>query len=142
MSFEATVYLNLSKIEPQWLDDSVEVDKATGAVSSTTHHIPAKAREACSYRLGNQKYIERCRQEIERAVKGRAFGVPILLGKVLAEEAASGAVIPLKEVAGLKRELKSLEQVPKLSADVKELIFRLTRLVQAAEENRNPIVLS
>lgn len=142
MSFEATVYLALSKIEPQWLDDSVESDPETGAVSSTLHHIPARAREACSYRLGNQKYIQKCRQEIERAVKGRAFGVPVLATRVLAEEAASGTVISLKEVGALKRELISLDQVPKLSPDLKELLFRLRKLVQAAEENRNPIVLS
>jgi hypothetical protein len=42
----------------------------------------------------------------------------------------------------LKRELKFLERAPKFSADVRELLFRLNKLVEAAEVNRNPIAFS
>ena len=142
MGLEATVFLSGSRVSAEWLDDSVRVDATTGAIYSEKHHIPAKAREACSYRLGNARHLAHCREEIERAVKGRSAGAPILTGQVLSEEREDSASLAIRDVAGLKREIIFLGQIPKLSADVRELLFRLSKLVEAAETNRNPIVLS
>ena len=74
------------------LDDTISVDDTTGEVVSETYHIPAKAKEAVSYRLGNGKYILHCREEIEKVAKGRGLAMPILLDHVLSGEVQVGAV--------------------------------------------------
>ena len=89
-----------------------------GEVVSEKFHIPNKAKEAVSYRLGNGKYIQRCRQEIETVAKGRGLAMPILFGQVLSGEVQTGDVVKFADIAGLKRELKFLERAPKFSATV------------------------
>ena len=142
MSLAATVYIKRSHISIEWLDDTISIDETTGEVVSSTFHIPAKAKEAVSYRLGNGKYIERCRAEIEKVAKGRGLAMPILLEQVLSGEVQAGDVVKFADISKLKRELKFLEQAPKFSAEVKELLFRMNKLVEAAEVNRNPIAFS
>ena len=142
MSLAATVYIKKTHISVEWLDETITVDEITGEVVSETFHIPAKAKEAVSYRLGNGKYIERCRVEIEKVAKGRGLAMPILLGQVLSGEVRAGDVVKFAEIPKLKRELKFLEQTPKFSAEERELLFRMSKLVEAAEANRNPIAFS
>jgi len=142
LSLAAAVYIKKSHISIEWLDETISVDEVTGEVISETFHIPAKAKEAVSYRLGNGKYIEHCRQEIEVVAKARGLAMPVLLGHILAGEIQPGDVVRYAEIPGLKRELKFLERHPKFSADVKELLFRLNKLVAAAEANRNPIAFT
>jgi hypothetical protein len=139
LSLAAAVYIKRSHISIEWLDDTLSVDEVTGEVVSETFHIPAKAKEAIAYRLGNGKYIEHCRQEIEKVAKGRGLAMPILLEHVLAGEIQPGDVVSFADVPKLKRELKFLERTPKFSTDARELLFRLNKLVEAAEANRNPI---
>jgi hypothetical protein len=140
LSLAATVYLKKSMVATEWLDETVEVDATSGEVVSQIFHIPAKAKEALSYRLGNDKYILRCHDEIAKVAKERALAMPILLDQVLSGEAQAGEVVPYVEIPQLKRELKFLDRVPKFSTDAKEMLFRLNKLVEAAEANRNPIV--
>ncbi len=142
LSLAATVYIKKSHISIEWLDDTVSVDETTGDVVSETYHIPAKAKEAVSYRLGNDKYILHCREEIEKVAKGRGLAMPILLEHVLSGEVEPGDVVKYVDVPKLKRELKFLERAPKFSADVREFLFRMNKLVEAAEVNRNPIAFS
>ena len=142
MSLAATVYIKKAHISIEWLDDTISVDETTGEVVSATYHIPAKAKEAVSYRLGNAKYVERCRAEIEKVAKGRGLAMPILLGQVLSGEVQVGDVVKYADIPKIKRELKFLERTPKFSGDVKELLFRLSKLVDAAEVNRNPIAFT
>ncbi len=139
MSLAATVYIKKDHISIEWLDETITVDEITGEVVSETFHIPAKAKEAIAYRLGNGKYILHCREEIEKVAKGRGLAMPVLFGQVLSEEVQSGDIVSYADIPKLKRELKFLERTPKFSADVKELLFRLNKLVEAAEANRNPI---
>ena len=68
--------------------------------------------------------------------------MPILLEHVLSGEVQPGDVVKHADIPKLKRELKFLERAPKFSGDVRELLFRMNKLVEAAEENRNPIVFS
>jgi hypothetical protein len=142
LSLAATVYIKKDHISIEWLDDTISVDATTGEVVSETYHIPAKAKEAVSYRLGNGKYILHCREEIEKVAKGRGLAMPILLDHVLSGEAQPGDVVSYADVPKLKRELKFLERAPKFSEDVRQLLFRLNKLVEAAELNRNPIAFS
>ena len=142
MSLAAAVYIKKSHISIEWLDDTLTVDETTGEVVSETYHIPAKAKEAISYRLGNGKYILRCREEIEKAAKGRGLAMPVLFEQVLSEEVKPGDVVAFADIPKLKRELKFLEKAPKFSTDVKELLFRMNKLVEAAEANRNPIAFT
>ena len=142
MSLAATVYIKKSHISIEWLDDTITVDETTGEVVSETYHIPAKAKEAVSYRLGNDKYILHCREEIEKVAKGRGLAMPILLEQVFSGEVQPGDVVKYADVPKLKRELKFLERAPKFSADVREFLFRMNKLVEAAEANRNPIAFS
>jgi hypothetical protein len=142
LSLAATVYIKKDHISIEWLDETISVDETTGEVVSETYHIPAKAKEALSYRLGNDKYILHCREEIEKAAKARGLAMPILLGRVLSGEVAPGDVVSFADVPKLKRELKFLERAPKFSADVREILFRMNKLVEAAEANRNPIAFS
>lgn len=139
MSLAATVYIKKSHISIEWLDETLTVDETTGEVVSEKFHIPAKAKEAIAYRLGNGKYISHCREEIEKVAKGRGLAMPVLLEQVLSDEVQPGDVVKFADIPKLKRELKFLEQAPKFSGDVKELLFRLNKLVEAAEANRNPI---
>lgn len=139
MSLAATVYIKKSHISIEWLDETISVDETTGEVVSEKFHIPAKAKEAVAYRLGNDKYISHCREEIEKVAKGRGLAMPILLEHVLSGEVEPGDVVTFADIPKLKRELKFLEQTPKFSGDVRELLFRLNKLVDAAEANRNPI---
>jgi len=141
LSLAATVYIKKSHISIEWLDDTISVDETTGEVVSATYHIPAKAKEAVSYRLGNGKYIERCRAEIEKVAKGRGLAMPILLEQVLSGEVQPRDVVAFADIPKLKRELKFLERT-KFSGDMKELLFRLNKLVEAAELNRNPIAFT
>jgi hypothetical protein len=142
LSLAATVYIKKSHISIEWLDETISVDETTGEVVSETYHIPAKAKEAVSYRLGNGKYILHCREEIEKVAKGRGLAMPILLEHVLSGEVQPGDVVKYVDVPKLKRELKFLERAPKFSADVREFLFRMNKLVEAAEVNRNPIAFS
>ena len=142
MGLEATVYLNKDKVSIEWMDDSAQVDERTGEVYSDTRHIPAKAKEACAYRLGNGKYIERCRIEVEKAAKGRSLAMPVLLENLLSGEAHPGDLIAYVQIPALKRELRFLSEVPKHSTELQDLVFRLHKLVDAAEQNRNPIVFT
>jgi hypothetical protein len=142
LSLAAAVYIKKAHISVEWLDDTLTVDEKTGEVVSETYHIPAKAKEAISYRLGNGKYIERCRVEIDKVAKGRGLAMPVLLEQVLSGEVQPGDVVTYTEIPQLKRELKFLERAPKFSADVRELLFRLNKLVEAAEANRNPIAFT
>jgi len=142
LSLAATVYIKKAHISIEWLDETISVDETTGEVVSETYHIPAKAKEAVSYRLGNGKYILHCREEIEKVAKGRGLAMPILLGHVLSDEVQPGDVVSFADVPKLKRELKFLERAPKFSGDVREILFRLNKLVEAAEANRNPIAFS
>jgi hypothetical protein len=142
LSLAATVYIKKSHISIEWLDETISVDETTGEVVSETYHIPAKAKEAVSYRLGNGKHILHCREEIEKVAKGRGLAMPILLDQVLAGEVQTGDVVRYVDVPKLKRELKFLERAPKFSADVREFLFRMNKLVEAAEVNRNPIAFS
>ncbi|AXC09425.1 hypothetical protein ACPOL_0038 [Acidisarcina polymorpha] len=142
MGLEAAVYIKKAHISVEWLDETITVDETTGEVISETFHIPAKAKEAISYRLGNGKYIERCRLEIEKVAKGRGLAMPVLFHQVLSGEVQPGDVVKYSEIPNLKRELKFLERAPKFSADVKELLFRLNKLVEAAEANHNPIAFT
>ena len=68
--------------------------------------------------------------------------MPILLDQVLSDEVQAGDVVKYTDIPKLKRELKFLEQAPKFSADVREFLFRMNKLVEASEANRNPIVFS
>lgn len=140
MSLAATVYIKKDHISIEWLDETIHVDEITGEVISDTFHIPAKAKEAIAYRLGNDKYILHCREELEKVAKGRGLAMPVLFEQVLSGEVQPGDVVSFADVPKLKRELKFLERTPKFSTDVKELLFRMNRLVEAAEKNRNPIV--
>lgn len=142
MSLAATVYIKKSHISIEWLDETISVDQVTGEVVSATYHIPAKAKEAVSYRLGNDKYIQHCREQIEKIAKGRGLAMPILLERVLSGEVQPGDVVKYADIPKLKRELKFLERAPKFSADVREMLLRLNKLVDAAETNRNPIAFS
>ena len=142
MGLEATVYLNKDKVSIEWMDDSAQVDERTGEVYSQTRHIPAKAREACAYRLGNGKYVERCRIEIEKAAKSRSLAMPVLIERVLSGEIHPGDLVEFAQVPALKRELRFLSEVPKHSTELQDLVFRLNKLVEAAEQNRNPIVFA
>jgi hypothetical protein len=142
LSLAAAVYIKKAHISVEWLDDTLTVDEKTGEVVSETYHIPAKAKEAISYRLGNGKYIERCRVEIDKVAKGRGLAMPVLLEQVLSGEVQPGDVVTYTEIPQLKRELKFLERAPKFSAEVRELLFRLNKLVEAAEANRNPIAFT
>ena len=142
MSLAATVYIKKAHISIEWLDDTISVDETTGEVVSEIYHIPAKAKEAVSYRLGNDKYILHCREEIEKVAKGRGLAMPILLEQVLSGEVQPGDVVNFADIPKLKRELKFLERAPKFSADVREFLFRMNKLVEAAEANRNPIAFS
>ncbi len=142
MSLAAAVYIKKSHISIEWLDETLTVDETTGEVISETFHIPAKAKEAIAYRLGNGKYILQCREELEKVAKGRALAMPILFGKVLSGEVQPGDVVSYAEIPALKRELKFLERGPKFSTNVKELLFRMNKLVEAAEANRNPIAFT
>jgi hypothetical protein len=142
LSLAATVYIKKSHISIEWLDETISVDETTGEVVSETYHIPAKAKEAVSYRLGNDKHIQRCREEIEKVAKGRGLAMPILLDHILSGEVQPGDVVSFTDVPKLKRELKFLERAPKFSADVREFLFRMNKLVEAAELNRNPIAFS
>lgn len=142
MSLAATVYIKKAHISIEWLDDTISVHETTGEVVSEIYHIPAKAKEAVSYRLGNDKYILHCREEIEKVAKGRGLAMPILLEHVLSGEVQPGDVVTFADIPKLKRELKFLERAPKFSADVREVLFRLNKLVEAAEANRNPIAFS
>ncbi len=142
MSLAATVYIKKAHISIEWLDDTISVDETTGEVVSEIYHIPAKAKEAVSYRLGNDKYILHCREEIEKVAKGRGLAMPILLEQVLSGEVQPGDVVTFADIPKLKRELNFLERAPKFSADVREFLFRMNKLVEAAEANRNPIAFS
>jgi hypothetical protein len=142
VSLAAAVYIKKSHISIEWLDETISVHEVTGEVVSETFHIPAKAKEAIAYRLGNGKYIERCRQEIEKVAKGRGLAMPILLDQVLGGEVRPGDVVKYTEIPKLKRELRFLEKAPKFSEDVRELLFRMNKLVEAAEANRNPIAFT
>lgn len=139
MSLAATVYIKRDHISIEWLDETISVDETTGEVVSEKFHIPAKAKEAIAYRLGNGKYIRQCREEIEKIAKGRGLAMPVLFEQVLSGEVQPGDVVKFADIPKLKRELKFLEKAPKFSADLKELLFRLNKLVDAAEVNRNPI---
>jgi hypothetical protein len=138
LSLAATVYIKKDHISIEWLDDTIHVDENTGEVLSDTYHIPAKAKEAINYRLGNDKYILHCREELEKTAKGRGLAMPVLFEQVLSGEVRPGDTIRFADVPKLKRELKFLDRT-KFSTDVKELLFRLNKLVEAAEANRNPI---
>jgi hypothetical protein len=138
----AAVYIKRAHISIEWLDETLTVDETTGEPVSERFHIPAKAKEAIAYRLGNDKYIQHCREEIEKVAKGRGLAMPILLGQVLSGEVRPGDVVPYADVPKLKRELKFLERAPKFSADAREMLFRLNKLVEAAEANRNPIAFT
>jgi hypothetical protein len=142
LSLAATVYIKKSLISIEWLDETISVDDTTGEVVSETYHIPAKAKEAVSYRLGNGKYILHCREEIEKVAKGRGLAIPILLDRVLSGEVQVGDVVSFADVPKLKRELRFLERAPKFSTDARELLFRMNKLVEAAEKNRNPIAFT
>jgi hypothetical protein len=142
LSLAATVYRHREHIPVEWLDESVSVDETTGEVVSDVYHIPAKIKEAISYRLGNEKYIERCRAEIEKAAQGRGVAMTVLFAQVLSGEIKPGDVVKLADIFKLKRELRFLEHAPKFSAEVRELLFRLNKLVEAAEANRNPIAFT
>lgn len=142
MSLAATVYIKKAHISIEWLDDTISVDETTGEVVSEIYHIPAKAKEAVSYRLGNDKYILHCREEIEKVAKGRGLAMPILLEQVLSGEVQPGDVVTFADIPKLKRELNFLERAPKFSADVREFLLRMNKLVEAAEANRNPIAFS
>jgi hypothetical protein len=142
LSLAAAVYIKKSHISIEWLDETLTVHEVTGEVISERFHIPAKAKEAISYRLGNDKYIAHCREEIEKVAKGRGLAMPVLFEQVLSGEVQPGDVVAFAQIPQLKRELKFLERAPKFSADVKELLFRLNKLVEAAEANRNPIAFT
>lgn len=142
MSLAATVYIKKAHLSIEWLDETLTIDATTGEPVSERFHIPAKAKEAVSYRLGNGKHIARCRQEIEKVAKARSLAMPVLLDQVLGEEVPPGSGVAYKEIPQLKRELKFLERAPKFSADLRELLFRLNKLVGAAEANHNPIAFS
>ncbi len=68
--------------------------------------------------------------------------MPILLEQVLGGEVQPGDVVKYTDIPKLKRELKFLEKAPKFSEDVRELLFRMNKLVEAAEINRNPIAFT
>jgi hypothetical protein len=142
LSLAAAVYIKKDNISIEWLDETISVDEVTGEVVSETFHIPAKAKEAIAYRLGNGKYILHCREEIEKVAKARGLAMPVLFGQVLSGEVQPGEVVKYTDIPKLKRELKFLERTPKFSGDVKELLFRLNKLVEAAEKNRNPIAFT
>jgi hypothetical protein len=142
LSLAAAVYIKKDHISVEWLDETISVDEVTGEVVSETFHIPAKAKEAIAYRLGNDKYILHCREELEKVAKGRGLAMPVLFEQVLSGEVQPGEVVAFADIPKLKRELKFLERTPKFSADVKELLFRLNKLVEAAEKNRNPIAFT
>jgi hypothetical protein len=142
VSLAAVVYIKKSHISVEWLDETLSVHEVTGEAISETFHIPAKAKEAIAYRLGNGKYIEKCRQEIEKAAKARSLAMPILLEEVLGDEVQPGDLVKYTDIPRLKRELKFLERAPKFSEDVRELLFRMNKLVEAAEIHRNPIVFT
>jgi hypothetical protein len=142
LSLAAAVYIKKSHISIEWLDETLTVHEVTGEVISEKFHIPAKAKEAISYRLGNGKYIRQCREEIEKVAKSRGLAMPVLFEQILSGEVQPGDVVPFAQIPQLKRELKFLERAPKFSVDVKELLFRLNKLVEAAEANRNPIAFT
>ncbi len=139
MGLDAAVFRKREEIASDWLDESVEVDPVTGEVRSSRFHIPAAETHAVGYRLGNVKYIEHARQEIVRIARQRGLSMPILTEHILYDATHTGDVIALKDVPALKRELRYLAQEKKLSADLTELLSRLTKLADAAVAHSNPI---
>jgi hypothetical protein len=140
VSLAAVVYVKKAHIPVQWLDETLRIDEVTGEPVSTIFHIPAKVKEAVRYRLGNGKYILRCKIEIEGAAKARGLAMPVLFEQVISGEVQAGDVVRFTDIFRLKREIKLLDQqTSKYSVEVKELLFRLNRLAEAAEANQNPI---
>ncbi len=114
MSLAATVYIKKSHISIEWLDETISVDEASGEIVSEKFHIPAKAKEAVAYRLGNDKYISHCRKEIEKVAKGRGLAMPILLEHVLSGEVEPGDVVTFADIP----EVKARVEVSGASAEV------------------------
>jgi hypothetical protein len=141
MQLEAAVYRNKTDIPQELADDEAEVNPVTGEVTSPNWHIPDNDRFACGYRLGSEKYIANCRRELEGMLTARGLGAPVLLDKLLGPDAETGDVLRLKDVHALRRELALVNQQRKQSADIRELVFRIGKLADAAIEQQNPIVL-
>ena len=140
MGLNAVVFLNKNNLAEALQDPSFPTDPQTGEIYPTSgdRKYSEEVFTAVNKRLGNASFIGQVANEISTTVSHDS----ILMTKVLRSSSHSGDVIALNEIARLESEINLVREktADVRSADLQEFLNSLLVLIEAAKEQKNPIV--
>jgi hypothetical protein len=93
-------------------------------------------REAVARRLGNVALISTLSDEVSQLIGPET----LLERKVLYSGVHSGDAIPLQDLGELSAELSRINETGRSSPPMQEFVSALRQLIQAAQDEGNPIV--
>jgi hypothetical protein len=145
MSLDAVVYTSLKNINLDITLTDFEVDEDTGEIfvdnlNASMHYSP-ELFISLTIRLGNVYEISEIRDKINQTLIDK-FSDSIIVGKILYDSFHSGDKIEISEFDKLKVELEYIKQQTESfrSESLIDFIHNISKLVQVAEQENNPIV--
>ncbi len=142
MGLNAVVYIHRNNLALDQESDALKTDEETGEVylkdAEITKQHPKATFVAVDKRLGNIDAIAAVRSEISKIIGDKS----ILYSKVLYSGAHSGDIIGLECLDKLESEINLTEEAignSRLPA-LKSFLGAMKELVEAAKEQKNPIV--
>lgn len=139
MGLDAVVYRKRAHLQLGHDEERAKVIPETGEVYFEDDKLARKydhQREAVAHRLGNAALIGTVNDEVSQLIGPESF----LARKILYSGTHSGDVIPLSDLAELSAELDSIRKTGKGSPYLLDFLSAFEELIQAAKEERNPIV--
>jgi hypothetical protein len=139
MGLDAVVYRNKRHIEMGRDEDHAIVEPVTGEVYFEDGKLSRKyyhQREAVSHRLGNIAAIAELNDEVVRLTGPESVAV----GRILYSGSHSGDTISLKDLPQLSAELHAIRQSGQGSPLLLQFVGAMEELIQAANNEGNPIV--
>jgi hypothetical protein len=139
MGLDAVVYRNREHLELGRDEEHAKVIPQSGEVYFEDDKLARKRdhrREAVAHRLGNISAIAELRDEVARVIGPQSMTIQ----KILYSGTHSGDAIPLRELPELSAELQAIRQSGRGSARLHQFVGALEKLIQAANEEGNPVV--
>jgi hypothetical protein len=139
MGLSAVVYRKRALLQLGHDEERAKVIPATGEVYFEDATLARKydhQREAVARRLGNVALISTLSDEVSQLIGPET----LLERKVLYSGVHSGDAIPLQDLGELSAELSRINETGRSSPPMQEFVSALRQLIQAAQDEGNPIV--
>ena len=139
MGLDAVVYRNRKHLKLESDDGAARLVSETGEVYFEDDELSRKYRlqfRTAEHRLGNMAEISALRDEVTRLIGPDS----VILRKVLYSGTHSGDIIPVESVSTLIDELNSIHCARQQSPELKRFVGSMKEIIQAAEDEGNPIV--